>query len=188
MVLPVFAKSSNNSFLLNDQKSYYGVRLGLNLATLTGEAPMKFEDTKVGLYLGGVMGFRLSRPLPLFLETGVYYTERGGKKEGTKCTLNSFEVPLLIKYGISTGTPVSVYPFVGPYFSYATSGKFSDGNSALSDSRYHHGDMGIKMGWGLDYQHLYLDVSYQLGILNISALPGASARTSNFNVSLGYNF
>lgn len=186
--LPAMSFGLGGNFRYNAEKTYYGVRLGINLSALTGDASLKTDGHRTGLYLGGVMGFRLSRPLPLYLESGVVYTERGGKQDGSTCTLNSFEIPMVVKYGITTGTATIVSPFLGPYFSYAVSGKTTGGLSAFKEGGFNHGDMGLKVGCGIDYYHLYLEASYQYGLLNISSLPGVAAHTSNFNVSVGFNF
>ncbi len=185
---PSFAQTSSGGFHLNEESVYYGVRFGLNVSTITGDELMKCDGSKAGMNLGGVVGFRLSDQTPVYLESGLYYSERGGKKEGVKRSLNYLEIPVLVKYGISTGSPVSVIPFLGPYFSYAIGGEYKDGSSSFRDERYKHGDMGFKVGCGLDYSNLYLEVGYQLGVTNISKLDNASAHTGNFNVSFGVNF
>ena len=49
--------------------------------------------SKVGLTLAGVVGLRLSSSTPVFLESGLYYTQRGGK-EGEQKRLP--EIPALV--------------------------------------------------------------------------------------------
>src|SRR3712207_8782331 len=73
--------------------------------------------------LGGVVGVRCSNSVPVFVESGLYYTERGGKKGSVKTSLNYLEIPVLIKYGFKATEGIAILPFIGPYFSYAIGGK-----------------------------------------------------------------
>lgn len=103
-----FAQTSSGRFSLDETKIYYGARLGLSASGVTD------AGSKAGLTLGGVVGLRLSDSAPVFIESGLAYTQRGGKKDGFTTNLNYLEIPILIKYGIPVVDGVHVLPLLGP--------------------------------------------------------------------------
>ena len=111
--LTSFAQYSSGGFSLDEENLYWGVRFGVTGASLGGDLDL---GMKAGMTLGGVVGLRASDSTPVFIESGLYYTERGGKSgdlvvpEGqplaagtysvSRVGYNCLEIPLLIKYGI----------------------------------------------------------------------------------------
>lgn len=186
LAVPSFAQFASGGFELDKENLYYGARMGLTLANLSGD----FDHTgiKTGLTLGGVVGLRVSTSNPVFLESGLYYTQRGCKDGDVSMTLKNLEVPILIKYGIKASDEVAVLPFIGPYFSWGIGGKFKVGEFEESSYNYvDHGDMGLKLGCGLEYNMLYVEAGYQFGIANIA--DGAGTIHSNaFIANFGINF
>lgn len=193
LAAPSFAQFSSGGFALDKESVYYGVRLGITSATLTGDDID--AKSKVGMTLGAVLGLRVSSSTPLFLESGLYYTERGAKDVG----YNNLEVPLLIKYGIQASDNIAILPFIGPYFSYAFSGKTKiadvDGKTVkvgTFDEKKWTGlkraNMGFKIGCGAEYNKLYLEVGYQLGVTNVSKYDDISLHSSALFANFGVNF
>ena len=166
---PSFAQYSSGGFSLSESSVYYGLRLGMNFSTLAGD---RFDlGTRVGMNLGGVVGIRVSDSTPVFLESGLYYASRGAKKDKTTITTHNLELPILIKYGIQATDKIALLPFLGPYFSWGIGGKFKNDKVDFEESSYNyvnHGDMGIKVGCGAEYDMLYLEAGYQFGIANIA--------------------
>lgn len=189
---PSFAQFTSGGFSLDENSVYYGIRLGVNFAGIGGD----FNDnlgTKVGMNLGGVIGLRLSQSTPVFLESGLYYSERGAKDGKDKASLTYLELPVLIKYGIQTGGDFVVLPYIGPYFSYGIAGKTKIKEAGINDSSYDffkHGDMGFKLGCGAEYNNLYAEVGYQFGVANILEDNEADgeARNHAFYINVGVNF
>ncbi len=194
---PSFAQISSGGFSLNESTVYYGLRMGLNVSNLTGDA----TDTgaKPGLNLAGVLGIRVSDSTPIFLESGLYYTQRGAKKnKNTYANLNYLEIPILLKYGIQATDEIAVLPFIGPTFSYGISGKSKYGDADKVDSfsndllDFKRLDAGIKLGCGAEYNKLYLEMGYQFGLSNIAdwkiGADDASVHNGAFFVNLGVNF
>lgn len=76
--------------------------------------------------MGFVIGTQLTRTAPLFFETGLSYTEKGGKSDyqGGKFaySLNYLEMPLLLKYKYYAGPDVSIEPFLGGYLAVGVRG------------------------------------------------------------------
>ena len=67
--------------------------MGLNLASMSGDGT-DASGMKAGLNLGGVVGLRVSPSSPVFLESGFYYTQRGGKDGDDKMTIKYYVQPV----------------------------------------------------------------------------------------------
>lgn len=189
--IPTFAQFSSGGFDLDKENLYYGVRIGLIGGNFSGHKDV--SGTKMGLGLGGVIGLRISPTTPLFLESGLYYTERGAKDGKDKVGYNNLEVPLLIKYGIKAGD-IAILPFLGPYFAQAISGKSTvdgvkygtfdeDGWNAVK--RF---NMGLKLGCGLEFNNLYVEGGYQFGLNNISKIEEFTVHSNALFLNVGVNF
>ena len=197
---PSFAQISSGGFSLTESTVYYGMRMGLNVSNLTGDTD-GFSGSKAGLNLAGVVGIRVSDSTPIFLESGLYFTQRGAKKnKNTYANLNYLEIPVLLKYGIQATDEIAVLPFIGPTFSYGIGGKEKLGDGASKDDSFSNDnadfkrlDAGIKIGCGAEYNKLYLEMGYQFGITNIADWPlangdDASAHNGAFFFNVGVNF
>ena len=190
LAVPALAQYSSGGFSLSESSVYYGLRLGMNVSTITGK--YIDVDSKVGMNLGAVIGLRVSDTTPVFLESGLYYSGRGAKD----LSLNYLEIPILIKYGVQVSDEIAVLPFIGPYFSLGVAGKYKytdDNGAKQKDSSYdfmRRPDMGFKLGCGAEYNKLYLELGYQFGVADIAKDNPAdeAAHTSNFFVNFGVNF
>lgn len=192
---PSFAQYSSGGFSLDQSSLYYGIRLGMNIATLTGDAGDL--GSKVGLNFGATVGLRASDTTPIFLESGLYYTGSGAKKDKNSISLNYLELPLLIKYGIQATDDIALLPFIGPTFRFGLFGGTAKVNGekhdSFGDGRYKRADMGIKLGCGAEYNKLYLELGYQFGITNIADWEiehneDASVHNGALFINLGVNF
>jgi hypothetical protein len=201
MAAPTFAQFSSGGFSLDEENLYYGVRIGMTVASISGDVPeVKPLGSKVGLTMAGVIGLRVSHSAPVFLESGLYYTERGAKKDKESVGYNNLEIPVVVKYGVKVSDDIAILPFLGPTFSCAIGGKYKIGN--LKTGTFEEKDwtalkrfnMGFKLGCGAEYNNIYLEVGYQLGINNISkdgasVVPGSySAHSNALLVNFGVNF
>ena len=197
---PSFAQISSGGFSLTESTVYYGMRMGLNVANLTGDTE-GFSGANAGLNLAGVLGLRISDSTPIFLESGLYFTQRGAKKDkNTYANLNYLEIPVLLKYGIQATDEIAVLPFIGPTFSMGIAGKMKSGEgtdkeSSFGSDRFNRLDAGIKFGCGAEYNKLYLEMGYQFGLSNIAdwkvndtSTDDASVHNGAFFVNLGVNF
>jgi len=187
LAAPSFAQISSGGFELEKKNLYYGFRIGMTVPKLSGDYK---TDAKVGMTLAGVIGLRLSNTTPLFLESGVYFTERGAKDIG----YTNIELPVLIKYGITVSDNAAILPFIGPYFSHAFSGKTKINGEKVGtfDEKKWMGlnraNMGIKIGCGAEYNKLYLELGYQLGVTNVSKADNMTSHSNAFFVNFGVNF
>ena len=166
MVAPSFAQFSSGGFELDKESLYYGVRFGGTVASINGDISI---GSKVGMTLAGVIGLRLSSTTPVFLESGLYYTQRGAKNSDYEITHNNLEIPLVIKYGFKASDEIAVLPFVGPYFAYgvSTDEKLKSDYAKAHDIRVNRNNMGFKLGCGAEYNKVYVEVGYQFAVTNI---------------------
>ncbi len=212
LTAPAFAQFSSGGFDLDKENVYYGIRLGITAASISSsDADFKDLNSKVGMTLGGVIGLRCSKTTPIFLESGLYYTQRGGKgditkkwqgyetptKRGATANINYLEIPILIKYGIQAGDNIAILPYVGPYFAMAIAGDTkldaigelpSEKPSSFDSGYFNRPDMGFKLGCGLEYNNLYVEVGYQFGVANIADGDDVTAHGNAFIANFGVNF
>lgn len=194
LAVPTFAQYSSGGFSLSESSVYYGARIGLNLSTLTGDVDNL--NSKAGLNLGGVIGLRISESTPVFLESGLYFTMNGAKKDKNEVNLNYLEIPILIKYGIQVADEIAILPYLGPTIGFGIGGKMKgDGwsESSFGSDKYARPDVGIKLGCGAEYNKLYLELGYKFGITNIADWKDnnnndASVHNGAFFVNFGVNF
>jgi len=187
-----FAQVQAGEFSMDQSTVYYGVRLGLNVANITGDGTTL--SSKAGLNFGGVIGLRISETTPLFIESGLYYTQRGGKDGSYTADLNCLEIPILLKYGIKATDDIAVLPFIGPYFALGVGGQteYSGIDGKEKESTYDHllnrNDMGFKLGCGAEYNMIYVEVAYQFGLHNIAEDSDLSIHANQLSINLGVNF
>lgn len=177
---------------------YYGLRLGLGLANVNSDDKrLDGGDTQSGLNLGGVIGFQLSPSAPVYLESGLFYTEKGGKGiyDQKKFTydLNYLEVPVLIKYKYEMDTDFNLVPFAGGYVAMGVGGKiknFGDRETqgSFSSENFKRFDGGLRFGCGIEYQVLYADLAYEFGLANICHSDWDTSKTGCLYLNIGVNF
>lgn len=180
--------------------TYYGFHLGMAIASVHSDAPiLDGSDPKVGLDVGFSVGTRIAPRTPLFFETGLSYTEKGGKGEyqGDKFTysLDYLEVPLLLKYKYYASPGLSIEPFAGGYLALGVGGKIKDyGNreaySSFGDDQasFKRFDGGIRIGCGLRYDLLHFGLSYDIGLANVGHYDFEDTRTGSLNLNVGVTF
>lgn len=180
------------------RRTYYGFRLGVTVATVNSDDQyLDGSSGMAGLNVGFVVGTQLGYNTPLFLEGGIYYTEKGGKGtyEGKKFTydLNYMEFPVVIKYKYFIDGMTSVQPFFGGFMSCGVGGQIKDfGNrqaqDSFSDYNFRRFDGGLRVGCGVAVQNFYLDMSYDIGLANICHDYFDSSHTGCFFANIGVDF
>ena len=179
--------------------SYYvGLRLGLNASHVSSDSPLlNGSSVKSGLNIGVAVGTQLTYRAPLFFETGLYYSQKGGKSgsETGKFTydLNYLELPLLVKYKHFVGNQTSIQPYAGGYLALATDGDIKNYGSRTAFSSFDDGyfnrfDGGLKIGCGVGFNMLYVDASYDIGLANIGQDNFDDTHNGCFTLNIGVNF
>lgn len=182
------------------RNTYYGLRLGLNASNVRSEATiLDGNGVKTGLNIGAVVGTQLSRHTPLFVETGLYYTQKGGKSDNGggrgKFTyeLNYLQLPLLLKYRHFTMSGLTVEPFAGAYLACGIAGNIKDYGERQAFSSYSNGyfnrfDGGLRFGCGVGYGLGYAELAYDLGLANVGQDNFDNTHNGCFTISIGVNF
>lgn len=177
---------------------YFGLRVGLNVSHVATDSPLlDGGGAKTGLNIGIAAGTQLSYRMPLFLESGIYYSQKGGKSgsgaDKVTCDLNYLEVPLILKYKHFVGHQTSIQPYLGGYLSVGTDGEIKNYGSRTSFSSYEDGyfsrfDGGLKIGCGVGFNMLYLDASYDIGLANTCKDAFDDTHNGCFTLNVGVNF
>lgn len=181
------------------ERNIFGVRGGINVSATSVEVAgvSKDLDSRVGFHVGISDQILLSRHLPLYIETGLSFSQLGGKFEGAVDRPLYLQIPLLINYHFNIGDKVRLIPFGGTYFGVGIAGQSESatgekkdcfGDDALQD-RF---DVGVRLGFGVEWRRIFFGVNYDLGCYNIlnEDIAGGAAEANNncFSVSIGYNF
>ena len=192
---PVAVRSSN---YYNPVDMYIGFRVGGALSTVNSDDTyLDGGSMRAGINAGMVVGFQVSPHVPLYFETGLSYVEKGGKGDnhGTKFTysLNYLEMPVVLKYDCEIDGMMSIQPFFGGYMSIGIGGKIKDfqnrqAYSSYDDDGFKRFDAGLRVGCGFQFDHLYAEVGYDIGLANISQKYFDNTRTGSLFATIGVNF
>lgn len=191
--------------------TYVGLRIGPAFTHVTSDDPaLDGGSWKTGLNVGVAVGKALSYHAPVYLETGLYYTEKGGKgphssnKEFTY-SLDYLELPLLLKYKVPVDREFSLEPYFGGYFAVGVGGKIKDyanreAYSSFSSNAYDNGtfrrcDAGLKFGIGAAYKlsphpmaaEIYMELGYDLGLANVCHDTFSQAKNGALTLNFGIN-
>lgn len=160
-------------------RGHFGIRAAYtsNTYTLDRGYDEAFEGGAKSFVSGGLAAdFRVAS-IPLYLETGAYYINRGykgfeydgryGISEG-EYDNHSVMVPLLMSYHLYFTDNMAIQPFVGPFVEY--------GIDAEEVSA------GIRAGVGYNFGRLYVNVGYDFGF-NID-----DKKNNTFFATIGFNF
>lgn len=193
-------------YALHQADDYTGIRLGYNGATLRlGGNPDVSNDYSSGVNLGIVFGWYLGNS-PVIIEPGVFYSKKGANLSGydydmetryeQDVNMHMLEIPLVFKYDITyRNAGASLQPFAGAYMAFGLGGDVEDSafrSSWKTFDEYDNFDAGFRLGCGLCVQHLYLELAYDLGLVDLADNQhfdfGETRRTNTLSVSVGFNF
>lgn len=182
---------------------YYGFRIGPAFSFVNSDDPtLDGGDWQTGLSVGALMGLPLSQNIPLYLEAGLQYTEKGGRKRITTTTgerkkmtydLNYIEMPIVLKYIYPIDSHFTLQPFFGGYLSYGIGGKIKnfgtrEAFSSFSDDAFQRFDGGLRVGCGVGFDLFYADLSYDIGLSNICHDTFDTSHNGCLSLNFGVNF
>jgi len=207
LATPIFAqyntsqqRSRYNHF---DTERYYGIRLGLNIASLSSSMADMDMSARAGFAVGGVYGLQLANSTPLWLEAGLFYAEKGGKQTATTdasvekitCRMSYLQIPVVVKYAFDVADDLYVQPFIGAYAAIGLGGttkyytvKAQDRYSKDSFDLMNRPDVGLRIGCGAEYQMIYAELGFDFGIANISKDEFERVRNQSLFINIGVNF
>lgn len=178
---------------------YYGIRIGPSFSFVNSDdSRLDGGDWQTGLNVGALVGLPLSRNVPLYIEAGLSYNEKGGRKRlsnGKKMTydLNYIELPIVLKYIYSVDGRFSVQPFFGGYLACGVGGKIKnfesrEAFSSFSDDAFQRFDGGLRVGCGVGFDLFYFDISYDIGLSNICHDMFDTSHNGSLALNFGVNF
>lgn len=172
-------------------RPYVGFRLGGAFSTMRGD---KYNSMQNGFTASVVGGLPMSHYIPLAVEAGFSYTEKGGRENDQSAKLDYIEIPLVIKYKAYVGRGVTIEPFAGGYAALGVGGQLKDKRYQTATSsfggvetQYRRGDAGLKFGCGLGIDFFYAELGYELGMTNISHSNYYDAHNGAFTLTVGVN-
>lgn len=179
---------------------YVGFRIGPTFSTVSSDDPyLDGGSMKTGLNVGIAAGTPIMFDTPLYLESGLYFTQKGGegKALGSKFTydLQYLEVPILLKYKCEIDHNASIQPFIGGYFAVGVGGKIKDfeyrqaySSFSSSSDAFKRFDSGLKFGCGAEFSPFYIEMAYDLGLTNICHDYFDTSKNGALTLSVGVNF
>lgn len=192
----IYKEYEENRYNRDGREHYYGLRLGLNVASIGSGDVTLDADAYSGLYLGGVFGLQLAHQAPVWLEVGLGYSEKGGagrtaNGERIKYRLSYLQMPIVCKYNIAI-SDFFLQPFLGGYLALGIWGQTKDytppRQSYSSYDIFQRFDGGLRLGCGIEYSMLYAEVGFEFGLANINRDDFDSAHNRCFFISAGVNF
>jgi opacity protein-like surface antigen len=170
----------------NAQDVKFGVKGGLNVATLTGD--IDDVSSKVGFHIGGFAEIKVSDKFAVQPE--LLFSTQGAKSDGDgKLNLSYINIPVMAKFYVADAFSLEA----GPQIGFLTTAK-ADGGSVEVDIKdeMKSVDFGLNFGAGYDFtENLSAGLRYNLGLSNTfktEAGEDFKAKNSVFSLSLGYKF
>lgn len=213
IAMPTFAqfggsRRTKDRFNHSNVEQYYGLRLGYNIASINSNDATIDMNSYGGFAFGGVYGLQLANSTPIWLEAGLFYSEKGGKDENKLTVVNNngvltemtqkvttrlmyLQAPIVIKYAFDVADDFYVQPFLGGYLGLGIGGKTKlYGSRETHDSfdKFNRFDGGLRIGCGAEYQMVYAEMGFDFGIANISDDDFSTARNQSFFINVGVNF
>ena len=180
-------------------KSNYGVRLGLNISNAAVENLS--TDAKMGFRVGGFYEHKVMANAPLYVETGLNFSQQGFKRDSFKANLWYMEIPVLVNYKFALNEAFTVAPFAGLYYGIGIGGKSSyayvddytglyesDKTSSFGDGGFSRSDLGFRLGVTADWNKYQLSIGYSRGLLDVAPNDFPPVKNSFWSFMIGYRF
>jgi hypothetical protein len=175
-----------------------GVRVGLNLANLSGNDVSDLGDTDMrsGLVVGlfGVVPLNEN----IAFQPEVLFSQQGAKLEDgsddATIKLDYLQVPLLARFRLGMSPSAPVHALFGPSFGFRTNaevdvnGETIDDNDEFEDQTESF-DIGLVAGIGVNAGPAVVDARYMWGLRNIDKTgDGSEVKNRVFSISVGFRF
>ena len=165
----------------------FGVKAGVNFATLSTDEPDVELSQKIGLVGGAFLGRSVNDRLALRVEG--LFSQRGAKQTigsvENNVSLTYFDLPLLAVFGNTTTEETRFNVFTGPQASFLVNAK--DDLGGFDNDEVKGVDFGWTLGVGVERGRGSLDARYTLGLTNAdNSASDASIKNRTFAVMVGY--
>lgn len=186
------------------EKNLLGVRAGLELAYIRarGEHVHGTTDPRVGFRFAVSDQVLLWRGLPLYIESGVDFSSRGGRYEGCSFRPMYLQVPLLLTWRFGIGKQSCVRPFGGLCYGVGIGGKArtADAWSDLFGTAgfLRRSDLSARFGIEVSIRRICIQAGFDAGLCNLFAGDGtrtpllpagiSDLRSRSVSIGIGYDF
>ncbi|MDR0895170.1 MAG: DUF4421 domain-containing protein [Prevotellaceae bacterium] len=157
-------KSIPSKSKLTYPRFHMGIRAGGTSNTYAGDG-FAFP------YGGIAMDFRIA-PIPLYIETGFYYMNKGFRINGSHSN-NTAIMPLVSSYHFYLTKKMSIQPFMGGYVGYGLDAE--------------NIDAGIRVGCGWNFSRLYVNMGYDYGLIKYENYYFNNSNGTAF-ITIGFNW
>jgi len=186
---------TNNASNMNSMDVSFGVKGGVNFATVTGDE-FDSPDSRTSFHVGLVGEMPISEMFSLQAEAlysgqGFDFDFEGPDGDNAEFQLDYINVPVLAKVYIIEGLSIEV----GPQFSFLVNEEVDfnpnsdDGDIDLEDSMFEANTFDFGVAGGLTFQTnmgLFATGRYTMGLTDI--YDDADIKNSVFQIGIGYKF
>ncbi len=175
---------------MNAQKAQFGIKGGLNIATITGDDTSGVSSI-IGFNVGAFTEIKISEKFSIQPE--LLYSTQGAKVDSdgdnVDFILSYLNIPIMAKYYVSPKFSLEAGPQIG--FLTSAKGKAMGVSIDVKDF-FNSTDFGLNLGGGYDFtKNLSAGLRYNLGLSNIAkteAGDNTKSQNSVFSISVGYKF
>jgi len=177
--------------LLNAQLPFnFGPKVGFNTNKLTTNREEIKESFSANLYTG--FFFRFGDKT--FIQPELNFATKSGFfssnniLDAREIELSTLEVPILIGSEVMNLKALTFRTMIGPTMSFVLDKEIvmRSPDLRIDPDKLKNAIWGLQAGVGVDFLMLTLDLRYEIGLTNISAIEGIEIRNALFNVSLGW--
>lgn len=210
------------------EKTTFGLRAGMGFGGFTSSESYRLiggskssnwdinNKSKATYNVGAIVDIPVYRRWGLSMQTGLWFTERHSKFEGTNSNSSStwrnmdikamyLQLPILLGYHYDFYV-VNVQALLGPYIEYRVGDGKSKAEYSVNGGKGAEGDAfsdddnalscGLSFGVGAEYKHMYLGLKYDLGLTNYYSGSNENRKEKDelnlkgnmFSIVLGWNF
>lgn len=186
------------------EKNLLGVRAGVEVAYIRarGEYVHGTTNPRIGFRLGVSDQVLLWQRIPLYIETGVHFSSRGGRFEETSFRPMYLQIPALLTWRFRLGERVWIRPFAGIEYGVGIGGKArtpEDWGDLFGPTGFlRRSDLNARAGFELSIRRICIQGAFDAGLCDQFASPAAqtsllpagigSLYGRSFTIAVGYDF
>jgi len=168
-----------------------GVKLGLNLANISGSDASDDAKMNLGVALGGYGTFTVNEAFAIQPE--VLYSQKGSKEGDVYFNLSYLDIPVLAKWTPAVQGEVKPFLFAGPSIGLLLSAEAEmDGDTMDMKDNTSGLDLGLVIGAGADMvingHKINGDIRYDMGLSTLDDAGDAKIYNSVISLMVGYGF
>lgn len=186
------------------EKNLLGVRAGAEISYIRarGELVHGTTNPRIGFRLGVSDQVLLWHRIPLYIETGVHFSSRGGRFEETSFRPMYLQIPALLTWRFRLGRQSWIRPFAGIEYGVGIGGKArtADGWSDLFGTAgfLRRSNLDARFGLEVSIRRICIQAGFDAGLCNLFAGDGtrtpllpagiSDLRSRSVSIGIGYDF